>query len=130
LHKYTITFIVVVVTIGCVHNLYIYQLDYFMLSAYFNVTCCFRGDRQSTNVDFPEILNLGTVSICDTLLFAVVFSVDYKTGIDAEFKTCYKMFVLLRVCLTPNTGRSVSKVSDYGLDDRGSIPDRGIGFFL
>jgi hypothetical protein len=25
---------------------------------------------------------------------------------------------------------SVSIVSDYGLDDRGSIPDRGSGFFL
>jgi hypothetical protein len=25
---------------------------------------------------------------------------------------------------------SVSVVSDYGLDDQGSIPDRGIGFFL
>jgi hypothetical protein len=25
---------------------------------------------------------------------------------------------------------SVSVVSDYGLDDRGSIPDRGRGFFL
>jgi hypothetical protein len=27
-------------------------------------------------------------------------------------------------------GSSVSIVSDYGLDDRGSIPDRGRGFFL
>jgi predicted component of type VI protein secretion system len=26
-------------------------------------------------------------------------------------------------------GSSVSIVSDYGLDDRGSIPDRGRGFF-
>jgi hypothetical protein len=27
-------------------------------------------------------------------------------------------------------GSSVSIVSDYGLDDRGSIPDRGSGFFF
>jgi hypothetical protein len=27
-------------------------------------------------------------------------------------------------------GSSVSIVSDYGLDDQGSIPDRGRGFFL
>jgi hypothetical protein len=27
-------------------------------------------------------------------------------------------------------GSSVSIVSDYGLDGRGSIPDRGRGFFL
>jgi hypothetical protein len=27
-------------------------------------------------------------------------------------------------------GSSVSIVTDYGLDDRGSIPDRGRGFFL
>jgi hypothetical protein len=27
-------------------------------------------------------------------------------------------------------GSSVSIVSDYGLDDRGSIPDRGRGFFF
>jgi hypothetical protein len=27
-------------------------------------------------------------------------------------------------------GSSDSIVSDYGLDDRGSIPDRGRGFFL
>jgi hypothetical protein len=27
-------------------------------------------------------------------------------------------------------GSSGSIVSDYGLDDRGSIPDRGRGFFL
>jgi hypothetical protein len=27
-------------------------------------------------------------------------------------------------------GSSVSTVSDYGLKDRGSIPDRGRGFFL
>jgi hypothetical protein len=27
-------------------------------------------------------------------------------------------------------GSSVSVVSDYGLDGRGSIPDRGRGFFL
>jgi hypothetical protein len=27
-------------------------------------------------------------------------------------------------------GSSVSTVSDYGLDDRASIPDRGRGFFL
>jgi hypothetical protein len=29
-----------------------------------------------------------------------------------------------------NRCSSVSIVSDYGLDDRGSIPDRGRGFFL
>jgi hypothetical protein len=27
-------------------------------------------------------------------------------------------------------GSSVGIVSDYGLDDRGSIPDRGRGFFF
>jgi hypothetical protein len=27
-------------------------------------------------------------------------------------------------------GSSVSIVTDYGLDDRGSIPDRSIGFFF
>jgi hypothetical protein len=27
-------------------------------------------------------------------------------------------------------GNSVSIVSDYGLDDRGSIPDKGRGFFF
>jgi hypothetical protein len=27
-------------------------------------------------------------------------------------------------------GSSVSIVTDYGLDDRGSIPDRGRGFFF
>jgi hypothetical protein len=27
-------------------------------------------------------------------------------------------------------GSSVNILSDYGLDDRGSIPDRGRGFFL
>jgi hypothetical protein len=32
--------------------------------------------------------------------------------------------------LLPSRGSSVSIVSDYGLDDWGSIPDRGRGFFL
>jgi hypothetical protein len=31
---------------------------------------------------------------------------------------------------TKSRGSSVSIVSDYGLDDRSSIPDRGRGFFL
>jgi hypothetical protein len=31
--------------------------------------------------------------------------------------------------LSPH-GSSVGIVSDYGLDDRGSIPDRGKGFFF
>jgi hypothetical protein len=32
--------------------------------------------------------------------------------------------------ITGSRGSSVSVVHDYGLDDRGSIPDRGRGFFL
>jgi hypothetical protein len=34
------------------------------------------------------------------------------------------------VCVCVEPGSSVSIVSDYGLDDRGSIPDRGRGFLL
>jgi hypothetical protein len=37
-------------------------------------------------------------------------------------------FYLLKTFVSP--GSSVSIVSDYGLDGRGSIPDRGRGFFL
>jgi hypothetical protein len=38
--------------------------------------------------------------------------------------------VFYSLCLLPRSwGSSVSTVSDYGLDDRGSIPDRGRGFF-
>jgi hypothetical protein len=35
---------------------------------------------------------------------------------------------ILRIC--KSRGSSGSIVSDYGLDDRGSIPDRGRGFFF
>jgi hypothetical protein len=37
---------------------------------------------------------------------------------------------LIRNLLTWSRGSSVSIVSDYGLYDRGSIPDRGRGFFF
>jgi hypothetical protein len=37
---------------------------------------------------------------------------------------------LFNTTLFMSRGSSVSIVSDYGLDDRGSIPDRGRGFFL
>jgi hypothetical protein len=36
----------------------------------------------------------------------------------------------LRLALRWSRGSSVSIVSDYGLDDRGSISDRGRGFFF
>jgi hypothetical protein len=39
-----------------------------------------------------------------------------------------QIFFLLQV--QGSQGSSVSIVSDYGLDDRGSIPDRGRGFFF
>jgi hypothetical protein len=42
-------------------------------------------------------------------------------------------FVLqIKVCkrMLRSRGSSVSIVSDYGLDDRGSIPDRGSEFFF
>jgi hypothetical protein len=37
-----------------------------------------------------------------------------------------KMAAVHKICRS--RGSSVSTVSDYGLDDRGSIPDRGRGF--
>jgi hypothetical protein len=39
-------------------------------------------------------------------------------------------FIFALYFLIRSWGSSVSIVSDYGLDDRGSIPDRGRGFFL
>jgi hypothetical protein len=44
----------------------------------------------------------------------------------SEEKLCSMQLVPVSASL----GSSVSIVSDYGLDDRGSIPDRGRGFFL
>jgi hypothetical protein len=40
--------------------------------------------------------------------------------------------IVILLCLYLNKSRSssVSIVSDYGLDDRGSIPNRGRGFFF
>jgi uncharacterized membrane protein len=40
------------------------------------------------------------------------------------------ILVLVLVLVIGSRGSSVSIVSDYGLDDRGSIPDRSRGFFL
>jgi hypothetical protein len=42
----------------------------------------------------------------------------------------YQCSGILMIIITWSHGSSVSVVSDYGLDDRGSIPDRGRGFFL
>jgi hypothetical protein len=39
-------------------------------------------------------------------------------------------FSMLQLRLLQEPGSSVSLVSDYGLDDRGSIPDRGRGYFF
>jgi hypothetical protein len=38
--------------------------------------------------------------------------------------------ILLSTLLSRSRGSLVSIVSDYGLDDQGSIPDRGRGFFF
>jgi hypothetical protein len=50
----------------------------------------------------------------------------YKSN---EFKFGFGAFVVLHFCLG-SRGSSGSIVSDYGLDDRGSIPGRGRGFFF
>jgi hypothetical protein len=42
----------------------------------------------------------------------------------------YILEILVAMQLEKSRGSSVSTVSDYGLDGRGSVPDRGRGFFL
>jgi hypothetical protein len=42
----------------------------------------------------------------------------------------FRCLILQMFYIKWSRGSSVSIVSDYGLDDRGSIPDRGTGFFL
>jgi hypothetical protein len=53
---------------------------------------------------------------------------------DRQMKALEKTIfsVRLRICILQHgePGGSVGAVSDYGLDGRGSIPDRGRGFFL
>jgi hypothetical protein len=43
---------------------------------------------------------------------------------------CRASFIYKSNARKMSRGSSVSIVSDYGLDDRGSIPDRGRGFFF
>jgi hypothetical protein len=65
----------------------------------------------------------------------VCFEMDYKWKLKQEMileqliKITFQFF-----SVTPGNcesrGSSVSIVTHYGLDDRGSIPDRGRGFFF
>jgi hypothetical protein len=83
-----------------------------------------------------------TASVCTLLLFPALklqpppCMVDITTPGEPnrQFKTrtqlskgqyIWTVHLLIRSC-----GNSVSIVSDYGLDDRGSIPGRGKVFFL
>jgi hypothetical protein len=43
---------------------------------------------------------------------------------------CVVLCVIRAIRQTDKQKKKVSMVSDYGLDDRGSIPDRGRGFFF
>jgi hypothetical protein len=52
-----------------------------------------------------------------------------KMGVSVTVLPAFMKFYLL-LYTAGGQGSSVSIVSDYGLDDRGSIPNRGRGFFF
>jgi hypothetical protein len=73
--------------------------------------------------------NCGIYSSPDILTNLVSIALNFTNAHKLFF---YKHFVLKEEMHRPTTrltcasrGSSVSLVSDYGLDDRGSIPDRG-----
>jgi hypothetical protein len=49
---------------------------------------------------------------------------------DETVKKIQGHFMWIQYYLRRSRGSSVRRVTEYGLDDRGSVPDRGRGFFF
>jgi hypothetical protein len=85
--------------------------------------------HQHTSTLISGLLILRWISVFEGFILRILSTqrwVMLTVWVSDWLSTCE--WLLLTVCRSH--GSSVSIVSDYGLDDRGSIPDRGRGFFL
>jgi hypothetical protein len=67
---------------------------------------------------FTDVLEVITASIITVTIIILIITI---------ISVCSNILALER---EGNRGSSVGTVSDYGVDDRGSIPGRGRGFFF
>jgi hypothetical protein len=63
-------------------------------------------------------------------LWWVLHHVEAQNGVARWATSKRRRFFLILLSHVGSRGSSGSIVSDYGLDDRGSIPGRGKGFFF
>jgi hypothetical protein len=96
------------------------------IPSYLPVFCCPRNSRWRINYEVPGYTDKKThltANPPDSVLINQCVAASSILIYFRKFISRYWMWGRSR-------GSSVSIVTDYGLDDRGSIPDRGRGFFF